>query len=257
MKAFVLCAGMGTRLKPWTDSHPKALVPVRGIPMLERVVGKLRKNGIEDITVNVHHFAEQVEEFINRKNWAVNISDERGMLLETGGAILAAEEYLRENEPILVHNVDILSNADFSSLLESHIESGADATLLVSDRESSRKLVFDKGGRLRGWHSNSTGEYRPSGFTPDSLSTEEYAFSGIYIISPNLIEEMKSRGWKGRFSIIDFLLSTVSDLKYVAHIQPDLRLLDIGKPEALARANRGEGKDSSFLDIAGAAVAGS
>ena len=242
MKGFILAAGLGTRLKPWTDRHPKALVPVGGIPMLERVIDKFHRSGITDITINCFHFADQIKEFLLQKGWKVNIVDENPLLLETGGAILNAASFLEGDEPVLVHNVDILSNANFNSLEQAHINSEAVATLLVSERESSRKLIFDPDRRLRGWHSSATDEYRPAGFTPDSQDSE-LAFSGIYIISPSIIKEMHRKGWEGKFSVMDFFLNTLNELVYKGYNQQDLELIDIGKPDSLNRANILFGKD--------------
>lgn len=237
MKAFIPSAGMGTRLKPWTDTHPKALVPVDGVPMLERVVTCLRQQGISDFTVNVHHFAVQIEEFIKEKGWNVKISDERDQLLETGGGLLHASHLLLEgDEPILVHNVDILSNVDIEKLEAAHLAMNSDITLLVSDRDSSRKLVFDDSGRLKGWHSLKTDELRPEGIERCPADVE-LAFSGIYVVSPKVPEFMKDNGWEGRFSIIDFMLNHISDLRIMAYRQDNLRILDIGKPESLTRAS--------------------
>lgn len=236
MKGFILAAGLGTRLKPWTDHHPKALVPVGGVPMLQRVVEKKYKGGITDITVNCFHFADQIKDLIKEKGWKINVVDESPLLLETGGAILNAASYLEGDEPILVHNVDILSNADFAHLEEVHKKNCCDATLLVSDRESSRKLIFNSEGRLVGWHSLTTDEFRPGGFKP-SNEDFEMAFSGIYMISPMVISKMKSLGWSGRFSIIDFFLSSLESVDCRAYAQPKLQLIDIGKPDALEKAN--------------------
>lgn len=230
MKAFILCAGLGTRLKPWTDSHPKALYPVDGVPMLERVIEKIMNCGIVDITVNVHHFADQIIDFLASKDFGVEIkvSEEREEPLETGGALLHAREFLcADDNPILVHNVDILSNADFHILEKSHLETGADATLLVSRRESSRALVFDGNMRLCGWHSRKTGEYRPDGFSPAERDGE-FPFSGIYIVNPHIIRQMESLGWKGKFSIIDYLLATLAINDYRGYLDNGLRLKDIG-----------------------------
>lgn len=233
MKGFILCAGLGTRLKPWTDRHPKALFPVDGIPMLERIVEKMQSSGITDITVNVHHFADQIIDFINKKGWTeIKISDETDELLETGGAILHAQPFLTaDSNPILVHNVDILSDADFSQLAEAHSGSERDATLLVSERESSRRLVFDPEMRLAGWHSLTSNEYRPEGFDVIRKRGEfqEFPFSGIYIINPTLIEKMKKEGWEGKFSIMDYFISTLSKNKYIGYLKSGLSLKDIGK----------------------------
>ena len=238
MKAFVLAAGLGTRLKPWTLSHPKALVEVGGVPMLKRVVENLKDQGAESITINVHHFASQILDFLKSENWdgEINVSDESDLLLDTGGAILKAERFLASDDsPILVHNVDILSNADLRELVEAHEGNGADITLLVCDRKSSRQLIFNPENLLRGWHNLSTDEYKPEGFTPFE-NQKEYAFSGIYVISPRMIGVMKEKGFSGKFSIIDFFLAVCREYKVMAYPSENLRLIDIGKPETLARA---------------------
>lgn len=236
MKGFILAAGLGSRLKPWTDCHPKALVPVGGVPVLERVVDKMHRAGIEDITINVFHFADQVKDFIASKGWDIHISDERPELLETGGALLHASQWLAGEEPILVHNADILSDFDIPLLELHHSVSGADATLLISDRPTTRKLIFDSGMRLKGWHHLKENLYRPEGETI-MASDREYGFGGIYIINPSLIDDMRSQGTTGKFSIVDYWLSTLREKTYMGFLPGKLNLIDIGKPESLARAN--------------------
>lgn len=240
-KAFVLAAGLGTRLRPWTLSHPKALVPVGGIPMLGRVLGRVRESGFGSIVVNVHHFASQIYDFLSAspEYSDVAVSDESAELLDTGGALLHALPLLRDGEqgdvPVLVHNVDILSNAPLELLLRRHEESGAAATLLVSDRDSSRRLLFDSGMHLRGWHNIASGEYRPA-CVGDDKSLVQYAFSGIYVIETSLIARMPSYGYEGKFSIIDFLLDVAGQEDIRGELASDLRLIDIGKPATLERA---------------------
>ena len=236
MKGFILAAGMGSRLKPWTDHHPKALAPVAGVPMLQRVVEKMYQSGISDITVNVYHFADQIIDFIKSKGWNIKISDERPRLLETGGAILHAAKQLEGDESILVHNADILSNAEFGELENAFTDNRADAALLVSPRESSRKLVFDSRMELKGWHSLKTDSLRPVDFKP-SKEDQEFAFSGIYVLSPLLPEKIKKQGYEGKFSIMDYLLETLGVNKYTGILKNNLRLIDIGKPETLEIAN--------------------
>lgn len=236
MKGFILAAGVGSRLKPWTDSHPKALAPVGGIPMLERVVNKMCDAGIFDITVNVHHFADQIIDFIKNKGWKINISHEQDELLETGGAILNAKHFLEGDSPTLVHNVDILSSADFPLMESEHLKAGNDATLLVSDRKSSRKLIFNGDSLLRGWHDVSKGKFRPTDFE-SSPSDIELAFNGVYIISPSVIQDMTKRGFQGRFSIIDYFLEACRDMNFKGIKQSDLEIIDIGKPDSYNRAN--------------------
>ena len=239
MKAFILAAGLGTRLRPWTLSHPKALVPVEGVPMLQRVIERLIAEGLNNITVNVHHFAEQIEEFLARHDFDAEIlvSDERESLLDTGGALLkAAPVICADDEPVLVHNVDILSNAPLRTLMAEHKRYGAAATLLTSDRDSSRRLVFDSEGFLKGWHNLSLDTWRPEGFLATESMTRE-AFSGIHVISPALVQEMAECGLGEKFSIIDYYLLKAGEGKDIRHMKaPDLTLLDIGKPDTLAQS---------------------
>lgn len=237
MKAFILAAGLGTRLRPWTLEHPKALVPVQGVPMLERVIRRLAAEGFDDITVNVHHFASQIEEFLARRDFGVNInvSDERSALLDTGGALLhAAPIICRDREPILVHNVDILSDAPLAAVMENVSPGGA--SLLTSGRSSSRRLCFDTGGKLQAWHNLETDQWRPD--KPKDISgLSQQAFSGIHAISPAMIEAMPRLGQHGAFSIIDFYLAAANAGMEVRNFfKPDLHLLDIGKPQSLASA---------------------
>lgn len=241
MKAFVLAAGLGTRLKPWTLTHPKALVPVGGVPMLRRVIDRLNDEGFSDITVNVHHFGSQIIDFINREypDAGIRISDETECLLDTGGAILAAGDMLAaDDEPILVHNVDILSDAPLRAILELHRESGRDISLVTSPRASSRKLVFNPDGRLEGWHRVDENIYRPAGFTP-SPQMHESAFSGIYVLQPVVIRNLAgySAAIGSRvFPIMDYLIENPYK-DDIGEIRLDsLNLIDIGKPDNLQKA---------------------
>ena len=240
MKTIILCAGLGTRLKPWTEHHPKALVPVGGVPMLKRVIDKLCSQGFDEVTVNFHHFADQIVSFIKNEQLPakqINVSDETHLLLDTGGGILNAERFLAADDmPFLVHNVDILSNADLKNLYDAHLKSGGNVTLLVSDRDSSRRLVFDNDMNLKGWKNLNTDETRPA-----NLAIEEtdylYAFSGIYVMSPEIFALMKENGFGGSFPIMDFFLSGLPGLRITGVAATDLKLIDIGKPDTLRRAN--------------------
>ncbi|MCM1153120.1 MAG: nucleotidyltransferase family protein [Muribaculum sp.] len=244
MKAFILAAGLGTRLRPWTLHHPKALVPVKGVPMLQRVIENLKGQGFDEIVVNVHHFADQIVDFLEKNDFGVKIeiSDERSQLLDTGGAILHARHLLcRDDRPFLIHNVDILSDADLHQLMKTHIANGKEgilSTLLVSDRESSRKLIFDKECRLSGWHNLNTDAYKPEGFMHNKEECRELAFSGIHVMSPALVEMMIELRVNKVFSIVDFLLEVSSRKVVKASYAYDLHLLDIGKPESLEQAQR-------------------
>lgn len=241
MKAMILCAGLGTRLRPWTLEHPKALVPLGGIPMLRRVAHNLHEQGFDDIIVNVHHFADQILKYIDEGNLGeskVSVSDESDALLDTGGGILRAEPLLSKTKaPFMVHNVDILSNADLKSLYESHVASGRDVSLLVSDRKSSRKLIFEKESlALKGWINEATGETKPVG-VQGATDDMALAFSGIYVMSLSVFDSMRRYGFVDKFSVMDFFLTAIRDIRIGGVIQSDLNIIDIGKPETLKRAN--------------------
>lgn len=239
MKAMIFAAGLGTRLRPLTDHTPKALVRVAGVPMLERVIVRLKEAGFDDLTVNIHHFGEQIIEFLQaRDNFGltIHISDERGELLDTGGGILQARPFLDGDEPFLVHNADILSDVDLRALWQHHADSKAEATLLVSRRNTSRYLLTDDTLRLHGWLNKSTGEVRPSGLDYREGLYQEWAFSGIHVISPTLFRHMDAGGWSGKFSIIPFYLSICHQTTIQGYPLQDARWFDIGKPETLAQA---------------------
>ena len=236
MKAMIFAAGLGTRLKPLTDTMPKALVPVAGKPMLEHVINKLITAGFDEIVINVHHFANQIIDYLKAKNnfgIRIWISDETEELLDTGGGIKKASSYF--NEPFLVHNADILSNVDLKALYKFHITSGNDATLLVSPRKTVRYLLFDDTNRLQGWVNKDTLQTKPEGFTYQPELQKEYAFGGIHIISPTLFNYMGDN-WTGKFSIMDFYLQTCQKAQLGGYAKEDLHLIDIGKPETLAKA---------------------
>ena len=233
---MIFAAGLGTRLKPYTDHMPKALVPVAGKPMLEHVINKLISVGVDEIVINVHHFAQQIIDFLKEKNHfgiQIWISDETEELLETGGGIKKAAPYF--NEPFLVHNADILSNVDLKAMYDHHLKSGNDATLLVSPRKTVRYLLFDESYRLCGWVNKDTLQTKPEGFVYQPEIQQEYAFGGIHIISPTLFNHMGDK-WTGKFSIIDFYLQTCQEAKLGGYIKENLQLIDIGKPEMLTKA---------------------
>lgn len=236
MKALIFAAGLGSRLKPLTDSTPKALIPVGGKPMLEHVILKLKASGFNEIVVNIHHHGGQIIDFLESKdNFGINIhiSDERDYLLDTGGGIKHARKFLDGNEPFLVHNADILSNVELRGAM-SELPCGSIARLLVSQRESSRALLFDKENRLCGWQNRETGEIKSPypNLNPDMYTG--YAFGGIHVISPDIFELMDE--WTGKFSIINFYLAICAKTNIQAYPLDNLQLLDIGKPEALVKA---------------------
>lgn len=221
---MIFAAGLGTRLKPLTDTMPKALVRVGGKPLLWHVLTKLRAAGFERIVINVHHFAQQIVDYIGaNQSFGLDIrfSDETGGLLETGGGIKKALPLFNPSEPILIHNVDILSNLDLGAL-------PLDAPLLVvSRRQTKRYLQFDDSMRLVGWKNVETGEVK--GREADSL-----AFSGIHVFHPSLAPLLAD--WPDRFPIMDFYLKACSDHLIRGYEAPNLRLLDVGKLDTLEAA---------------------
>lgn len=238
MKAMIFAAGLGTRLKPLTDHMPKALVPVAGKPMLEHVINKLKSAGFDEIVINVHHFPGQIIDFLKENDnfgIQIHISDETELLLDTGGGIKKAASFFAGNEPFLIHNVDILSNVDLKALYDYHRTSGNDATLLVSPRKTVRYLLFNEDNRLCGWVNKDTLQTKPEGFVYRPDVQKEYAFGGIHVIAPTLFNYMGDE-WTGKFSIMDFYLQTCQKALLGAYAKEDLQLIDIGKPETLAKA---------------------
>lgn len=240
---MIFAAGLGTRLRPLTDHMPKALVPVAGVPMLERVILRLKEQGFDEIIVNIHHFGEQIIDFLQAKhNFGIRIevSDERDRLLDTGGGIRKARWFLDGGEPFLVHNADILTDIDLKAVYQRHQTGNAAATLVVSRRHTSRYLVFDGQRQLCGWINKQTGETRPAGFTypPESPESryEELAFGGIHVISPSLFPLMEGAAWEGKFSIIPFYLEVCRQARIKGYPIEGAQWFDIGKPETLRLA---------------------
>jgi NDP-sugar pyrophosphorylase family protein len=242
MKAMIFAAGIGSRLKPFTDRHPKALVSVGGKPMLGRVIEKIKNAGISEITINVHHFASQITEYLNNNDYGVNISvsDESKLLLDTGGGIIAASRYLNDTDYVLLHNADILTNFPIKDMIDTHIKSGNDATLLVANRNTSRYLLFDDSNRMRGWINTKTSEIKPSGISTDKHQL--LAFGGVHVISKSVLTELNKYANDNNltnvpFSIMEFYINTCHRLKFGAYFQPnDSQWFDVGRPETLNAA---------------------
>lgn len=232
-QAMIFAAGLGTRLRPLTDTMPKALVPVGGRPLLHHVIERLKAAGFERIVINVHHLAEQIVADVEANNsfgLDVHISDERSLLLETGGGLRKAASLFDPSSPILIHNVDILSNANLSAFYDS-LPIDAAAALLVSERKSTRQLQFSPAdNRLVGWQNLKTGEVR------GQRSSKARAFSGIHLFSPTLLPLMQE--WPERFSIIDFYLHICNSHTILGVEQAGLQLLDVGKIDTLADAEQ-------------------
>jgi len=253
-QAMILAAGLGTRLKPLTDTMPKALVPVGGSPLLDLNIRKLQAQGYDRFIVNIHHFAQQIRDYVAQQDYAplVRFSDESEQLLETGGGLKKAQELFRDDEPILIHNVDILDNVDYEWFSHQHQED-EDAVLLVSKRKTKRYLLFDNAMRLMGWMNRETGEIKSpfpwlrtmdltiddelnvtSHLSPLTTQLYAFAFSGIHSFSPRLFALMDR--FPDRFPIIDFYLSICHRSPIVGLVKNDLRLMDVGKLDTLDQA---------------------
>lgn len=251
---MIFAAGLGTRLKPLTDTKPKALIPVGGETLIGRTIGRLMTFGYRDFVVNVHHFAKDIEDFVAAQDYArlVRFSDETEMLLETGGGLKKASPLFDPNEPILIHNVDILDNVDYNWFANQH-QTDEDAVLLVSRRQTKRYLLFDNSMRLMGWINRETGEIRSpfpwlrnmvltigddlqviSHLLPLPAHLYAFAFSGIHSFSPRLFPLMDR--FPDKFSIIDFYLSVCHRSRIVGLVKDDLEMIDVGKLDSLQQA---------------------
>jgi NDP-sugar pyrophosphorylase family protein len=229
LRAMIFAAGLGTRLRPLTNDRPKALVEVGGIPLLDIQLRRLQAYGFEEVTVNIHHFADRMEQHLASQDYGlkINISDERDLLLDTGGGLKKAAGFFPGEDPVFICNVDVLSNLNPLDLIELHQKSGALATLVMRDRPSDRYLVFDEAMQLCGWENRRTGETK--GTIP--TNGKALAFSGQQVISPKLLQNMHQ---KGVFSIIDTYLDLAATGKILGYLDANSVWLDVGKPQELA-----------------------
>ena len=237
MKAMIFAAGLGTRLKPLTDKIPKALVPVGDKPLLQHTIEKLKQFGFDEIIINVHHFADQIVEFIlskNSFNIKIEFSDESNELLDTGGGIKKASHFFCDGEPFLIHNVDILSNLNLNDLYLFHKSSNSIATLVCSKRKTSRYLLFNTANQLRGWTNKETGEIKSPNKLLDLKQYNELAFSGIHILDPSIFKYMID--FPNKFSIIDFYIFLSQYELIRAFVPEDIHMIDVGKPDTLKEA---------------------
>jgi len=238
---MILAAGHGTRLQPLTNNKPKALVEIKDVPILEIIIKRLIKFGFNDLIINVHHFADQIVDFLKvNENFGINIqiSDEKEQLLETGGGIVYAKWFLNDIDPFLVYNVDILSDIDLSALVEFHIKNNSLATLAVKERETTRQILFDDNNNLCEWRNIQTGKRKVSREPFGSL--KPLAFSGIHVLSPdifNLIEE------KGAFSIMDVYLRLAHNHAIKAFDHSHTKWFDLGRYEHVVEFNEMENLD--------------
>ena len=231
MVGMIFAAGLGTRLKPLTDTMPKALVPLAGKPLLQWQVEKLRDAGITDIIVNVHHFPDMIIDTVRANNgWGCNItiSDERDQLLDTGGGLkkILNEKLKIKNEPILACNVDILSNIDIREMVDRY--ASPTTLLVVSDRQTQRYLCFDETDRLCGWTNIKTGELK-------GRDGRHLAFSGMQILRPEVLALLPQMNQE-KFSLIDFYLQVMHQAPLKAYIPQDYRMMDVGKIDQIEEA---------------------
>jgi N-acetyl-alpha-D-muramate 1-phosphate uridylyltransferase len=232
MKAMILAAGLGTRFKPWTDKHPKALALVNGKTLLERNIVYLQSVGIKDVLVNVHHFAGQIQDAIKENNgWGsrITISDESGEVLETGGGLKKARVFFDQG-PFVLMNADILTDLDLRALISYHEEKKSLATLAVTNRKSARYFLFDKNNRLSGWRNTKTGEEIIS---IRNIELNEKAFSGIHFVSPEIFPLIRQQG---KFSIVEVYLDLAAHYPILGFDHSSSKLVDVGKPEAISTA---------------------
>ncbi|MFN5134692.1 MAG: NDP-sugar synthase [Chitinophagaceae bacterium] len=233
MKAMIFAAGLGTRFKPWTDHHPKALAIVNGKSLLQRNIEYLQQYGITDVVVNVHHFADQIIEAIKTNSgWGSNvmISDERDEVLETGGGLLKARNLLEGDSPFVTINVDILTGLDLNKLLAFHQQHQPLISFGVTNRKTSRNFLFDQQNRLCGWRNNSTGE------TKISVAIEnlvEKAYSCVVVFEPRVFSLIKQTG---KFSLTETYLDLAKEHLILGYDHSGDKLVDVGKPESVAIA---------------------
>ena len=233
---MIFAAGLGTRLKPYTETMPKALVPVAGIPMLEILIKHLQNNGINGFIINVHHFADKVIEFLKLNNnfgADITISHEEELLLDTGGGLKKAAWFFDDQQPFLVQNVDVISDLDYQDMLDSHNNSQPMATIAVSKRETSRYFIFDDFMQLCGWENTKTGEVKMAREGIGELT--RFAFSGIHIIDPAIFGFMHQNG---KFSIVDTYLELSATKKITGFEHNPQNWVDLGKPEELLKAEK-------------------
>ena len=234
MKALLFAAGKGTRLKPFTDHHPKALARVNNIPLLARNIHYLQSAGINDFVINVHHFGEQIIEYLEEnQNFGANIqiSDEKEELLETGGGLVFARKYLEESQDFIIMNADILTDMNLKDFIQFHINHKNFITLAVSNRESSRKLLFNQENDLRGWINKNTGEEK---LADTNIGLHELAFSGIHCVNHQIFDKITRTG---KFSIMDEYLDLMKT-EQIKGYEHQALIVDVGRPSSVIEAEK-------------------
>ena len=234
MKAMIFAAGKGTRLRPFTDHHPKAMMEVNGIPLIERNIHYLQSFGINDFVINLHHFGEQIVDFLKEKNHFgahIEFSHEKDQLLETGGGLIFAKKLLEQEEDFLIMNADILTDMNITDFVNFHREQNSLVTLAVSDRKSSRKLLFDNEMILKGWMNMDTGEERLAGF---NNNYKKLAFSGIHCVDSQFFNHITRTG---KFSIMEEYLDLMMT-EEIYGFEHSAKLVDVGRPKSVLEAEQ-------------------
>lgn len=233
---MIFAAGLGSRLMEETQNKPKALVEFGGKPLLQHAIEKLKKEGFSEIVVNVHHFSKLVIDFLNSRDFGipVHVSDETEKLLDTGGGLKKAAPLLAGDQPVLMHNVDILSNINLQNLVQEHLQSGALATLVVRNRKTQRYLKFNREKRLVGWLNKKSDEKKIAVFE-DFEEAAKMAFSGIHIVNPEIFQMMPA---DDKFSIIDFYLDLAPKQLVKGYFDESEMWMDVGKPHELEAARK-------------------
>lgn len=241
MKAIVFAAGLGTRLRPMTNTVPKALVEVKGQTMLKHVIDHLKHHNVTEIVINVHHLADKIESYLKANSgfgMNIHISDERQLLLDTGGAILKARKWLDGTEPFLIYNADVLTDVDLTAMADHHIKTDADATLLVNERATTRYIMMNSDELMQGWINIQSGDIKPAGLSIPGL--HPMAFSGLHIMSPRMLDSLAEYGASDPvFSIMSFYIDTCSRHRYMGFKSPTpYQWYDIGKITTLQAAEQ-------------------
>lgn len=230
---MIFAAGLGTRFKPWTDKHPKALAIINGKSLLQRNIEYLQQYNIKDVVVNVHHFSDQIIKAVEKNNgWGshVTISDETNEVLETGGGLLKAKDLLQNNEPFITLNADFLTNLNIDDLISFHKKQQALISFGITNRKTSRNFLFDEDYRLCGWRNNTSGEEKIS--IPKN-NLKEMAYSCVVIFQPEIFDLIPQRG---KFSLVDTYLSLAAHHPIYGYNHSGDKLVDVGKPESVAVA---------------------
>lgn len=234
-KAMIFSAGLGTRFKPWTDTHPKALALINGKTLLQRNIEYLQQYGIREVVVNVHHFADQIVDAVNmNKGWGSNvvISDETNEVLETGGGLLKARPLLEGKDPFVTLNVDILTNLDINKLLAFHTQHKPLISFGVTNRKTSRYFLFDENNRLCGWRNTNTGEEKIVVQKDDLI---QKAYSCVVVFQPEVFKLVKQTG---KFSLTETYLDLAKNNLILGYDHSGDKLVDVGKPESVAVAEK-------------------